>query len=236
MSGMRRRYAISVVLLAAAAFVVSFALSSRMGASTAPATAPARPGFLANAPARPDFRSISPGVPLPDFSLRDHLGRPARLADFRGKPLLIAFVYGLCEDICSPTAAKIAWALDRLGPAADKLNVVAISVQPHADTPERVIAFSRRHRLLQRWRYLIGPPSEVLPVLKRFGIAPARLGEPGEDSALEGALGTWIFLADANLRRVKAWPQNKLVAEALLRDLRLLIRGEPVGRPGGCCG
>ena len=213
--------ALGVVALVAGAFVLSFTLSGQGGAG----------GAAAEGPATPYRGSVSPRVPLPAFSLRDQFGRPARLADFRGKPLMIAFVYALCDDVCPLTAAKIAWALDRLGPDARKLNVLAITVQPQTDTPKRVIAFSRRHRLLHRWRYLIGPPAEVLPVLKKLGVAPEELPAPGEEFARDrepGAHGAWIFLADASLRRVESWPQNMLLdPNDLLHDLRLLIRGVP---------
>ena len=214
------------VALAAGVFALSFVLSSRGGASLE----------AADVPATPYRGSISPHVPLPDFSLRDQFGRPARLADFRGKPLLIAFVYARCKDVCPLTASRIAWALDRLGPDARKLNVVAITVQPATDTPERVIAFSRKHRLLHRWRYLIGSPAEVLPVLEEFWIAPEELPAPGEDFAPNGALGAhgaWIVLADADLRRVESWPQNLVLGDDLLHDLRLLIRGVPAGELSG---
>lgn len=212
--------ALSVLGLAASAFALSFALGVG-GAPREPAATTASP-----------YRgSVSPHVPLPDFALRDQFGRPARLEDFRGQPLLIAFVYALCQDVCPLTAAKIAWALDRLGPEARKLNVVAITVQPDTDTPQRVIAFSRKHRLLHRWRYLVGSPREVLPVLKAMGVSPERLPEPGRAFARngeDGAHGAWLFLADRDLRRVESWPQSMLLdPRDLLHDLRLLIRGVP---------
>lgn len=213
--------ALWAIALAAAAFALAFTLAAGGGAS----------GGAVEAPATPYRGSISPHMPLPDFSLRDQFGHPARLADFRGKPLMVVFVYALCEDICPLTAAKVAWTLDHLGPAARKLNVVAITVQPQTDTPRRVIAFSRKHRLLHRWRYLIGPPTSVLPVLERFGVAPEQLPEPARRFAQNGELGAhgaWIFLADAGLRRVESWPQNVLLdPHDLLHDLRLLIRGVP---------
>jgi len=211
--------------LAVAAFLLAFVLGLRSEA-----------GRSSSTPASPYRGSVSPHVPLPDFALRDQFGRPARLRDFRGKPLLIAFVYALCRDVCPLTAAKIAWALDRLSPDAAKLNVIAISVQPHTDTPRRVIAFSRKHRLLHRWRYLIGPPARVLPVLKAMGVAPEELPAPGQRFARngeDGAHGAWLFLADRDLRRVESWPQSMLLdPHDLLHDLRLLLRGVPARTDG----
>ena len=145
--------------------------------------------------------SISPHASLHDF----FAPRPVRPAcSARSLPRQAApdrLRLNTLQRLLPLTASRIAWALDRLGPDARRLNVVTITVQPEIETPKRVIAFSRKHRLLHRWRYLIGSPAEVSPVLKEFGIAPEELPTPGGAFASNGALGAHgarIVLADTS--------------------------------------
>lgn len=180
----------------------------------------------------------------PDFALRDQFGALATREDFRGNPLLVAFVYADCPDVCPTIASTVACTLDQLGADAGRLNVIAITVQPETDTPELVKEFSRKHRLLNRWRYLLGPPDEIQPLLKRFGIQPelpiaaAPAQEEGRAVLVHGghrgAHSAVVVLTDADLRRVVSWGQSVMTPKDLLHDLRLLLDGVPAqagGRP-----
>ena len=65
-------------------------------------------------------------------ALRDERGDPLRLADMRGKPVVVTFLYTTCKDTCPLTAQQIRIALDDLG---HDVPVVAVSVDPANDTP-----------------------------------------------------------------------------------------------------
>jgi protein SCO1/2 len=228
---------LAAVALVGSAFLFSFALASRGEGE----------GLFVEAAGSPYRGSLSPHVPLPDFALHDQFGRLTRLEDFRGKPLVIAFVYALCPDVCPRAAATIASALDRLGPDAERLNVIAITVQPETDTRARVVEFSRRFGLLHRWRYLIDPPQDVHAVLEAFGIAPERHRRPPSAAAAAGtetaklahfdpadpygAHSALVVLADAELYWVVSWPQSAMTTADLVHDLRLLLRGAPARAP-----
>ena len=77
-----------------------------------------------------------------DFTLTAHTGKPVRLSDFQGKLVLLYFGYMYCPGICPTTLAEVAQALHTLGPqAAEKIQVLMISVDPERDTPTRLAEY-----------------------------------------------------------------------------------------------
>jgi protein SCO1/2 len=69
------------------------------------------------------------------FALVDQTGKPRTDADFRGKLLLIYFGFTYCPDICPADLQSIGLALDKLGPAAETVQPLFITVDPVRDTP-----------------------------------------------------------------------------------------------------
>lgn len=63
------------------------------------------------------------------------------LSDFRGKMVLLYFGYTFCPDICPATLANVGQALRELGPKADDIQVVMVSVDPERDTPEKLAKY-----------------------------------------------------------------------------------------------
>src|SRR4029453_17827255 len=70
-----------------------------------------------------------------DFALTDHTGKPRTLADYRGKAVVVFFGYTQCPDVCPTTLATLAETMKLLGPDADRVQVVFITVDPERDTP-----------------------------------------------------------------------------------------------------
>ncbi|MBW4092719.1 MAG: SCO family protein [Proteobacteria bacterium] len=74
-------------------------------------------------------------VPALAFTMTDATtGKPVTAADFRGKVVLLYFGYTNCPDVCPLTLHNIALILQRLGPAADAVRVLFVTVDPHRDT------------------------------------------------------------------------------------------------------
>ncbi len=82
------------------------------------------------------------------FELVTHTGRTVTDADFRGKYLLVFFGYTFCPDVCPTTLRDVADTLDALGPLANAVQPLFITVDPARDTPqvlaEYVTAFDPR--------------------------------------------------------------------------------------------
>jgi protein SCO1 len=70
------------------------------------------------------------------FNLIDQNGRPVTDQDFRGKHMLVFFGFTHCPDICPAELQVVAQALDDLGPKAEKITPVFITVDPERDTPK----------------------------------------------------------------------------------------------------
>jgi protein SCO1/2 len=72
------------------------------------------------------------------FELATPDGRTVTDASFRGKWLLVYFGYTFCPDVCPTTLMSMAQALQKLGPVADKVQPVFITVDPERDTPQHI--------------------------------------------------------------------------------------------------
>ena len=73
--------------------------------------------------------------------LKDHHGKPTNLADFRGKVVLLFFGYTACPDVCPGTLARFADVMKALGPDADRVQVVFVTLDPERDTPEKLAVY-----------------------------------------------------------------------------------------------
>ncbi len=106
--------------------------------------------------------------------LADSQGRTLRLADKRGRPLVVSFVYTGCFQACplatQGLAQAVAAARDALGPAS--FEVLTIGFNQPFDTPEAMAAFARQAGVRDtRWTFA-SPRAEDVPALARaFGFS-----------------------------------------------------------------
>jgi len=73
--------------------------------------------------------------------LTEHTGQLRRLADFRGKAVVIFFGYTQCPDVCPTTLSSLAQVLKLLGKDAQRVQVLFITVDPERDTRELLAAY-----------------------------------------------------------------------------------------------
>jgi protein SCO1 len=69
------------------------------------------------------------------FALIDGEGRERSDGEFRGQYLLVYFGFTFCPDVCPTELQAISVALDALGPLADKVQPLFITIDPGRDTP-----------------------------------------------------------------------------------------------------
>lgn len=113
------------------------------------------------------------GRTVGDWSFTDHTGRPVRSTDFRGKPLVVSFVYTGCFQVCPATTQFLKRAVqsarDALGDGT--FRVVSIGFNQPFDTPEALAAFARRQGVdLADWSFVAPREADVDALLAEFGL------------------------------------------------------------------
>ena len=157
------------------------------------------------------------GLPLLDFHLRDQDGVPADLDQYRGRVVILTFMYSTCQDTCPVEAQQIRGALDDLG---QHVPTLAVSVDPANDTPNNAKSFMFKASLTGRMRFLLGTRAQLAPVWREYGIQPQNVKSKVSDHS------AYVLLLDRSGRQRVAFPDSELTPEALAHDIRKL-EGEP---------
>lgn len=156
-----------------------------------------------------------------DFSLVDPDGKVRTLADFKGKVVVMFFGYTQCPDICPTTLTEMQQAMALLGPQADKVQVLFVTVDPQRDTAEilkqYVPAFDSRFMGLR-------PADEAAleKVTKDFKIYYKQVPglSPGSYT-MDHTAGSYAFDPEGHLRLYIKHAQGP---ETLAQDLKELLK------------
>jgi protein SCO1/2 len=157
-----------------------------------------------------DGALMPPGARAPDFALRDQDGRLVRMSSFRGRPVIVTFLYAKCTGSCPAQAQQIKGAMDDLG---HDLPAIAISVDPAHDTAREAQHFLAVQGMSTRIRFLLGSRRELKPVWDGFAIQPQR---PGHEHQ------SWLTLVDRRGMQRVGYPGAEVTPERLAHDLRIL--------------
>jgi protein SCO1 len=109
-------------------------------------------------------------TPAPDFRLTDQTGSVVSLADFRGKVVVLTFLFTHCPDECPLIASKLRLTSDALGATMQQTAFVAVSVDPENDTPLAIAKFVQQHQLEGTLRYLGGTREQLQPVWSAYSL------------------------------------------------------------------
>ncbi len=123
----------------------------------------------------------------PNFSLKDQFGNSISLLQFKGKPVVLTFLYTHCPDVCPLTAEKLHTTMLSLGNNAQQVVVLAVSMDPKGDTAAAAQNFSKVHKLGDYFHYLIGSHNELAPVWASYSVdaqAATSSGTVNHSSAL----------------------------------------------------
>ncbi len=118
---------------------------------------------------------LSPPKQAPPLALRNYLGERVNINSYRGKAVLVTFLYTHCPDVCPLIAANLRVAQNEMGAATTaKVQIIAVSVDPRGDTPQTVAEFLKLHGMTGRMKYLIGSPKELGKVWQAWGVGSER--------------------------------------------------------------
>lgn len=101
-----------------------------------------------------------------DFSLLDQTGRTFQLAQERGKVVLLFFGYTMCPDVCPTTLSKLTQVYRALGPAAQGVETLFVTVDPDRDTPAALQDYLKNFDI--KVKGLTGTRSEIDAVTTKY--------------------------------------------------------------------
>lgn len=162
--------------------------------------------------------------PAPNFALQDADGARVELSAQRGKVVVLTFLYTSCPDICPLTADKLQQAYRQLQPGEqDRVALLAVSVDPEGDTPERRRTFERVHGLEGVLRFLNGDPAELAQVWSAYGIFVSQHEHGSGESRSVGHTAV-TYLIDAAGQQRALLGDDEFTPEQLVTSLRVLLR------------
>lgn len=154
----------------------------------------------------------------PAFALRDYRGGLVRLGAYRGRAVLLTFVFTHCRDVCPTIVAGLQDSLSMLRAKASEVQVIGVSVDPKGDTRQAVSGFLARHHMTGRMKYLVGTRADLAPVWRQWGV---NASNPTADDTVNHT--SVVFGIAANGRVMTAYPANFNPAE-IAHDVPVLAR------------
>jgi protein SCO1/2 len=136
-------------------------------------------------PAQPPPARGQSGLPMigeaPNFALRSQDGAEVTLKHYRGKAVVVTFVFASCSVTCPVLTAKMATVQNRLGSDfGTKVAFLSITVDPEHDTPDVLKRYARTFGADPAgWQFVTGSPSAIQDVERRYGIFASKV--PGRE-------------------------------------------------------
>jgi protein SCO1 len=203
------RGAIAALFATAVVALVVVILAAR-GISDAGTTKVTTTGHAQGASSDFEGAVMPPGVRAPNFSLRDQRGRRVTMKEYRGRPVIVTFLYSHCHDTCPIQAQQIKGALDQLG---HDVPALAISVDPSRDTPKSVDGFDAEQGIGNRLRWVLGRESQLRPL---WGGYHTTSELPSQEH-----LALLVLVDKRGFQRV-GYPSQQVTPERLAHDIRVL--------------
>ena len=176
----------------------------------------------ATAPAMPGAQMAKEGDEVPNFTLRNQDNREIHIKDYRGKTLLLTFIYTRCPvpDYCtlmSDNFAQIDRALGQDPEVYGKTHLLSISIDPEYDTPKVLRSYGAAHteryqnETFAHWEFAGGTKEQVKEIAQFFGLTYF----PEKDQIIH-ALRTVIINPDGKVKKIYGgndWKPEEIVKE-----------------------
>ena len=192
--------------------IVAFAAGLLLARLLAPT--PSRPPATERATVFPEPRA------LPALDLVDQAGRPVTPQLFTGHWTLVFFGFTQCPDICPTTLATLAQAVRELGdlPAAQRPQVLLVTVDPERDTPEILapyVSFFDPSFMAAR-----GSLEATATTAAAFGVPYAKVSLPEGGYTLDHGSGIFVVGPSGGIEAYLSAPHD---AGTIARDFRTLV-------------
>jgi protein SCO1/2 len=164
--------------------------------------------------------TLTPVLPAPELALNGTDEKPLTLARFRGKVVLLAFGFSNCGEVCPITLATLAGARRKLGPDADGVQVVYVTVDPERDNAAQMRKFLGSFD--KSFVGGVGTRAQVEVAEKSYGINVVK--NVNADGSYTLGHSSSIYLIDraGGLRAVMPYGHP---VDDFVHDLKILLRG-----------
>lgn len=171
--------------------------------------------------AQPTGSTLKVGQKVPNFSLTDQNSKTVKLSDFKGKVVLITFLYTQCPypDKCPMLAEKLSKTrdlLDQVEGAKNQVQMLSITLDPKRDTPENLKKYAQGYdQSATNWSFLTGKANDVAKVASLFGVIYYT-----EKGIIEHNMRTAVLDGEQRLRKLftgNEWKPGEVAAS--VRDL-----------------
>jgi protein SCO1/2 len=151
------------------------------------------------------------------LELTDHTGRPRRLEDFRGKAVVVFFGFTHCPDVCPTTLADVSQALKQLGPDAQRVQVLFVTVDPERDTKEVLAKYVTAFD--PRFLGLYGDAAATQRAAKDFKVYYEKR-KTGDTYSVDHSAQTYVIDPQGRLR---LFVRQERIGSDLAQDLKTLL-------------
>lgn len=155
-----------------------------------------------------------------DFALTDASGKLRTLADFKGKAVVVFFGYTQCPDVCPTTMSEMAAVMKQLGPLADRVQVIFITLDPERDTPAVLAQYAPGFD--KRFLALYGDAAATAKTAQEFKVVYQKVPgkQPGSYS-VDHTAASFVFDPQG---RVRLYVRNGQGPDPLAHDLKVLLQ------------
>jgi protein SCO1 len=155
-----------------------------------------------------------------DFKLTDHTGEIRSLGDFKGKAMVLFFGYTHCPDICPATIGELAYAMEKLGKDAARVQVLFVTVDPERDTPALLKEYLSTFN--PTFLGLSGDARATKDIANEFKVVyQKQMGKSADHHTMDHSAGTYIFDTKGKLR---LYVSNGAGGNVFAQDIAELLR------------
>ncbi|MEI5998906.1 SCO family protein [Paraburkholderia bengalensis] len=163
---------------------------------------------------------VSGHLPDLDFTLTGDDGRPVTAQSLKGRASLVYFGYTHCPDVCPETMGRLMQVIGKLGPDAQNVRILFISVDPARDTPKAlhdyVGAFDAQHA-----RGLTGTDKQIEQMARHYRVA-YQMEKRDANGNYEVTHSSAVYIFDAR-NRARLLATDHDTPEAIAADVRRIL-------------
>jgi protein SCO1 len=174
------------------------------------------------------YNDLEPGEAVPDFSFRNQSGKTVRISQWKGKALLVTFIYTRCPlpNFCvrmSRNFAEIDKQLARNPVLYAKTHLLSVSFDPQYDTPAVLRSYGSAYtgqytkETFAHWDFAAPTQTDLPKVLQFFDVGAT----PEKDKTITHSLSTVIVGPDGKI--FKWYPGNDWTPDQVVQDLQKLL-------------